>query len=348
MKGQKIDRICIVRLSALGDIIHTLVLVNGLRREFPKAEISWILQPLSCEMIFPHKAVDHFYQFDSHNFSSSLSLLKKTYQDMVFDLMITPQVSLKASLITSVLRSKIKLGYDFRRSREFHWFFMNRHIPHRTPHHVCGQFMEFLEFLGIDTDPVEWNLEFTQQELEWRDRFFKNIHCPVAGCIIASSNPLKDWNIAGYAQVIDYVQNTKNIKMLLIGGPSQREAQLAEEISRRCKTPPVTALERPIRNTLLQISKCQFIISPDTGPLHAAVALGVPTIGLYGYSNPRRCGPVKFHELLIDKFNEDPKNLERITRKVKPAHMQKITPEEVISKVDLVLEQYPQKDKTSH
>ena len=70
-----------------------------------------------------------------------------------------------------------------------------------------------------------------------------------------------------------------------------------------CKKEPVIALEKPIRKTMMQLAGSRIVVSPDTGPLHMAVALNTPTIGLYGYSNPKRCGPYrKYHDLLIDKY----------------------------------------------
>jgi heptosyltransferase I len=218
---------------------------------------------------------------------------------------------------------------------------MNKHIPSRTSQHVCSQFMEFLEYLEINPDPIEWRLDFTSNELAWRDQFFGKVSRPVAGCVVASSNPSKDWHVEGYTEVINYIQKKHKITVLLIGGPSTRESEIATQIAKGCNPSPILALERPIRNTLLQISGCSFLISPDTGPLHAAIALGVPVIGLYGYSNPYRCGPFKYQEFLIDKFNEDPENPERITRKVKPGNMEKISANEVISRVELIIKKHP-------
>jgi heptosyltransferase I len=104
----------------------------------------------------------------------------------------------------------------------------------------------------------------------------------------------------------------------------------------------VIALSSSVRELMWKLSGTHLVISPDTGPLHLAVALNIPTIGLYGYSNPRRCGPYKrFQELLIDKYNESGDELLPISRKTKSGKMALITPQEVIRKIELALEQYP-------
>jgi heptosyltransferase I len=129
---------------------------------------------------------------------------------------------------------------------------------------------------------------------------------------------------------------------MIIGGPSASEQAAAREICRLCRAKPVIALEKPIRHTMLQISGSRLVVSCDTGPLHMAVALNIPTIGLYGYSNPRRCGPYrKYNELLIDKYNDPGEENAPITRETRPGRMQLILPEEVIAKIELGLKNYP-------
>ena len=92
----------------------------------------------------------------------------------------------------------------------------------------------------------------------------------------------------------------------------------------------------------MQIAGSRLIVSPDTGPLHMAVALNVPTVGLYGYSDPSRCGPYrKYHDLLIDKFNDPGDEGTPVTRKTKPGRMECISAGEVIEKINLGLNKYP-------
>ena len=92
---------------------------------------------------------------------------------------------------------------------------------------------------------------------------------------------------------------------------------------------------------ILQLSGSSMVISPDTGPLHIAVALNVPTVSLYGYSDPRRCGPYKkYRELLIDKYTDPGEENAPITRRTRSNRMHLITPEEVIEKIELGIEKY--------
>lgn len=209
--------------------------------------------------------------------------------------------------------------------------------------HVQDQFFEFLEFLGITNHPKIWDFRFTQHERKWQKDYFSSFERPVIGFVVASAHRQKDWYPEYYARVMDHVSFNLGFQPLMIGGPSAREKKIADEIAALCKCQPAAALEKPIRNTMLQLEGCRMVVAPDTGPLHIAVALGVPTVGIYGYSDPRRCGPYRFRDLLVDHYNEPEGQNAPVTRKTRPGRMEKIQPQEVIEKLEYGMETYPDK-----
>jgi heptosyltransferase I len=333
--------ICLVRMSALGDTVHALALMNGLRHGYPNAHLTWILQELPYEMVKQQPGIDEFIVFNPRQGVNAWYRLAKALRKRRFDLTIIPQVSAKASIIAALIKAKVKLGYDVGRSRELHWLVTNHKLPPRPPQHVQDQFFEFLDYVGITDYPIEWNFTFTDEEIAWRSAFFEPIDRPVIAFVTASSKPEKDWPYSGYAAVMDYVAHTHHLQPLIVGGPSEREWTVARKIFEACRCKPVIGLERPIRRTLLQLSGSVMVVSPDTGPLHAAVALGIPTVSLYGYSNPRRCGPYRrFHDLLIDKYTSEEDDAHHVHRKTRPNRMVQISPDEVIEKIELGLAKY--------
>ena len=335
------QNICLVRMSALGDTVHALAMMNGLRSGYPNARLTWILQELPYEMVKHQPGIDEFVVFNPRRGIKAWYQLAQKLRKRHFDLTLIPQVSAKASIIAALLKSDIKLGYDIGRSRELHWLITNRKLPPRPPQHVQDQFFEFLNYVGIKNHPVEWNFTFTESELEWREQFFGPIDRPVIAFVTASSNAKKDWHYTGYAAVMDYVAEKHHLQPLIVGGPSRREREIARRIANMCDCTPIIGLERPIRRTLLQLSGSAIVVSPDTGPMHAAVALGVPTVSLYGYSNPRRCGPYRrFHDLLIDKYTSEEDDAGQVRRKTRPNRMAQISPDEVIEKIELALPKY--------
>lgn len=340
------SKICLIRTSAIGDTVHALGLVNALKKGYPDAHLTWVLQTIPYEMVMHQPGIDQFITFNRNGSIRQWLDLRQRLRKDRYDLAIIPQASSKTSLITFFSRAGIRLGFDFNRSREFHWLVTNRHIAPRPMRHVQQQFFEFAEHLGITDYPVEWNFRFTDEERQWQQSFFWAIDRPVVGFVVASAHPEKDWNPAGYAEVMDHVDRQLDMQPMIIGGPSAGEKRIAEEIADRCRCTPLMALEKPIRRTMLQIDGSRLLVAPDTGPLHIAVALDIPTVGLYGYSDPRRCGPFrKFHDLLIDKFNEPDAPSAPVTRKVKPGRMQRIAAAEVIEKIELGLKNYPRLQK---
>jgi heptosyltransferase I len=313
-----------------------------LRKARPSAHITWILQPLTYDLVRHQKNVDRFVVFDRKGGRREFMKLRETLKDTVFDLVFMLQTSIKASLISRCVNGRTKLGYDFGRSREGQWLFSNRRIPSRPPAHVLDQFFEFLDCLDMPECPLDWSVDVTDEEREWSRSFFSEIRRPVASFVIASSNREKDWHAEGYARVMDTVDENLNLQPMIVGGPSSWERELAERIIGLCCSKPVLALEKPVRHTLLQLAGSAVVVGPDTGPTHMAVAMNVPTVGLYGYSDPRRCGPYRrFPELLIDRYNLPGEILETITRKTKPGRTASITPEDVIEKIVLALKNYP-------
>ncbi|MFP4452245.1 MAG: glycosyltransferase family 9 protein [Desulfobacterales bacterium] len=338
------QKICLIRTSAIGDTVHALALANGLKHGYPDAHLTWILQTISFEMVKYQPAVDRFITFerkaDTRTWLKLIGLLRKQR----FDLAVIPQASAKTSLITFFTPARVKLGFDKSRARELHWLVTNQKIPARPMGHVQDQFFEFLDYLGIKDYTAAWNFKFKEEELQWQKEFFSFFDRPAVGFVLASAHWQKDWPPKYYASVMDYIYFKLGLLPLMIGGPSVQERQLADKIDSMCRCRPAKALEKPIRHTMLQLQGCRMVVSPDTGPLHIAVALGVPTVGLYGYSNPRRCGPYRFRDLLIDRYNDPGEENAQITRKTKPGRMEKIQPDEVIEKIEYGLRKYSQKN----
>ena len=335
------ERILIIRPSSLGDVVNTLAFVNRLRKARPHAHITWILHPLTYDLIKYQKNVDRFVVFPRRGGLEAYRKMAKELGNERFDLVFMLQVSIKASLISLCARGKVKLGYDIRRSREFQWLFSNRRIPHRPAGHVLDQFFEFLDERNMPDCPLDWDIHITDEEREYQRAFFQAIGRPVASFVIASSNSEKDWHAEGYARVMDEVDSRLELQPMIVGGPSEREKTLAEKIIGLCRSTPLVALEKPLRHTLLQLAGSRVVVAPDTGPMHMAVASNVPTVALYGYSDPRRCGPYRrFQDLLLNKYHLPHEKKGAITRKTKRGRISRITPEEVVSKIEYALVTY--------
>jgi heptosyltransferase I len=297
-------------LSAIGDAVHVLPVVNALKRAWPRTRITWVIQPVPHRLVEGHPAVDEFVVFHRRRGAGAwrgFRDLRRAMKGRRFDLLLGLQVYLKAGLITGMISADVKLGFDRARARDAQWLFTNRRIPPHEPQHVQDQYFEFLEFLGVDPRPVAWDLRLTDTDREAQARFFGELDGPVCAVVVGTSKAEKNWSAEGYARVLEVVEAEHGLRPVLIGGPSPLERRLADEVKARTGATVVDALGDDLRRVVWILEGSRLLISPDTGPLHISRALGTPVVGLYGYTNPKRSGPYgAYQDLVVDGYAEHP------------------------------------------
>lgn len=336
--------IAIVMLSALGDAVHVLPVVNALKRARRDCRITWVIQPIPHRLVHNHPAVDEFILFPRRPGSNAAAALRGFWRELRsrrFDLLIDLQVYLKAGLITAFTRAPVKLGFDRARARDLNWLFTNRRIPRHPPQHVQDQYFEFLRYLGVEPEPVKWGIVLTEEEQRRQREFFAALGRPACGVVAGSSKPGKNWPPDRYARVIDALEHEFGFATVLLGGPAPDERMVAEHILRLTSARPVNALADDVRRLLYLIAGCRLVLSPDTGPLHIARALDVPVIGLYGYTNPKRTGPYrKYTELVVDGYARYPGEDYPCSMEYREDGMDRVSVEAVLEKVQLAVDTY--------
>jgi heptosyltransferase I len=331
-----LDRICIVMMSAVGDAVHVLPVLNALKRHAPTCRITWILQPGPASLVRGHQAVDEIITFDRSAGWRAFADIRRQLATRAFDLVINLQVYFKAGVITSFTRAPVKLGFDRARARDFNWLFTTHRIPaRRVGQHVQDQYFEFLEALGVRHEPVAWDLGPWTNELEWRDEFFATFDRPVAAIVVATSKPEKDWLPNRWAQVVDVLYEEYGLQPVLVGGRSLRELAAERAIVATARHRPVSALGSGLRNLVGILSGSALVLSPDTGPLHMAVALERPVISLMGYTNPKRTGPYRrYHDLIVDAYG-NPGEDYPVSMENRLGRVERITVEQVREKLEV-------------
>jgi heptosyltransferase I len=332
--------IAIVMLSALGDAVHVLPVVNALKRAWPDTRITWVIQPVPHQLVQGHENVDEFVLFRRRRVADawrSYTELIRTLGDRRFDLLINLQVALKAGLITSLMKADVKLGFDRRRARDMNWLFTTHRIPPRATGHVQDQYFEFVEHLGIDPEPVEWGLHITADERSAQQTWFGAFDRPVAGVVVGTSRLEKNWAPARYARLLEALEIDFGMQPVLLGGPAPAERAAAERVLRETKANAIDALADNVRRLLWLIDGSALIISPDTAPLHIARALDRPVVGLYGYTNPKRYGPYRRPEQVVDGYARFAGEEYPLNQKYRAGGMDRVTVEMVLAGVARVL-----------
>jgi heptosyltransferase I len=316
------DRVCIVMMSAVGDAVHVLPVINALKRTNPKTHITWVLQPGPATLVRGHRSVDEIIIFDRAKGLAAFADVFSALGKRRFDIVINLQVYFKAGIVTAATHAPIKLGFDRARARDMNWLFTNRKIPFHAVQHVQDQYFEFLSALGVSPEPVTWDLGPWPQERAWQ----------------------KDWMPERWAEVSDALYAKFGMQVILVGGRSERELAAERVIMERTRHKPRSELGSGLRKLVSILDASSLVLTPDTGPLHMSVALNRPTISLLGYTNPKRTGPYRrFKDLIIDAYGDPGENYP-ISMENRPGRMKRIETQHVLEKVQLWRDRYAEKD----
>lgn len=297
--------VAIVMMSAVGDAVHVMPIIHALKAHAPAVRITWILQPGPATLVRGHPLVDEIVIFDRSQGWRAYRDVRRALAGRQFDVVLGLQVYFKAGLVTALTKSRVKLGFDRARARDANWLFTTHRIAPHAGQHVQDQYFEFLDALGVPHGAPEWTLgPWNDEERAWQRDFLSGFDRPIAPIVVATSKPQKDWLPERWAAICHVLWNEHGLQPVLVGGRSPRELA-AEAIILRDAPFAHSALGSGLRKLAAMLDGAAVALSPDTGPLHLAIALRTPVISLIGYTNPKRVGPYDFaHDLMIDAYGE--------------------------------------------
>ena len=355
----------VVLLSAVGDVVHGMPLATSLRRAWPDCRITWVIGRKAHELVATHPDVDRFEVYGGGKgleAVASLRELRRRLRGRSFDLVLDPQVYLKAGLITALLDAPVKVGFDRSRSADLNGLFVTHRLPRRRPGHVQEQYFEFLDWLGVEPVP-EWRFAFAEEERAARDAFYAGLDRPALAVALRTTEAARDWRPGGWARVLEAAEEELGLRPVIVGSDAPAERRVAEEVKARTRARVVDARENDLRRLAWLLDGAALAVSPDTGPLHVADAVGTPVVGLYGCTDPERAGPYTpaYRELAVDRWSE-PEERSPATASAPPdprarplpnrpssdekrdGRMARITADEVVEKLSLAVDRHLRDD----
>ncbi len=338
--------VCILRLSAIGDVCHALAVVRTLQQAWPETRFTWVIGKLEARL-FKGIADIEFIVLDKGRGLTAYLDLRRALRGRRFDLLLHMQLSLRASVASALIPARVKLGFDRARARELQWLFTNAHIPAAERQHVLDSLFGFAERVGVHDKPLRWDIPVDQAALEHAVRV---IPAGTATIVISpcSSHAARNWRPEYYARVADYAVGILGLSVLLCGGPSPGERQMGDAILAHMRHPCTDLIGKDTLPALLAtLARATVVLTPDSGPAHMATAVGTPVIGLYAATNPARSGPYLSRQWCVDrydaaarKFLKKPATEIPWTTKIEePGVMDLIQPEDVYKKLHAVLSQ---------
>lgn len=284
----------IIRLSGVGDIIHTLPLLVCLREAFPKAWIAWLVKKNFAHLLSGHPCLDEIIPFERTQWWKEFLPLTHQLHSEKFDLVIDPQVQFRSGLCGFLSGAKTKVGFDWKHSREGNWLFTNFHVPIKQENqHVVEKNLALLRALGLDCKSIKFLIPISEWEKSFAQEFLREQGITKSQCLVGinpgASIVCKTWLTERYVEVADGIIQKYKGKTIFFWGPG--EEKLIEEITARMKNKPIIAPPTNLKQLGALAQQCRLFIGPDSGPLHLAAALGVSVIGLYGHTDPQKWGP---------------------------------------------------------
>ena len=282
--------ICILRLSAIGDVTHVIPVVLSLQEQCPGIRITWVIGRTEARLVGDLPGVE-FIIFDKKAGLAGYRALWRQMRGRRFDALLHMQVAFRANLASALVPARRRIGYDRARSKDFHSLFINERIAPTPRQHVRDCLASFLEPLGLDPAPPRWRIPLSEQDCAFAQ---KHLDPQRINLVISpyASHEQRNWLPERYAAFADYAVRHHGCRVLLVGSPAPAEKAFVAEVESRMQETPVNLVgQDTLKELAYLLESADLVLAPDTGPTHIANAMGTDVLGLYAGSNPDRSGP---------------------------------------------------------
>jgi heptosyltransferase I len=335
--------VAIVKLSALGDVCHTLPVVRTLQRAWPGTHFSWIIGRTEAQLLGGIADIE-FIEFDKRAGLAGYRAVRRALRGRPIDVVLHMQFAWRASLIAALLSAPVKLGYDRERALDLQWLFTTHRIEAAPHEHVMDALFGFARRLGVQQRDYRWDIPVPDAARRYGEQLIPD-GVPTLIISPCSSHTARNWHAAGYAAVGDHAVGL-GLKVVICGGRTPLERRMGEEIASRMRAPSTNAVGRDtLPEFYATLARARLLLTPDSGPAHMATSLGVPVVGLYAATNPARSGPYFSRDLCVDRFDAATRRflgrpaaeLPWRTKIERPGVMELITTADVITQLETAL-----------
>ncbi len=307
--------ILIVRMSALGDVVHTLPAVELLRRHFPGCFIAWLVEKKAANLLQGYPGIDRLIVSNRVKWTRDLQALRVGHvavgmrsfilelRSVRYDIIIDFQGLLKSALPVWLARGKRKIGYDNAREGS-RLFYTEKVVPACFDDHAIKRHLGLIQYLGAKGSPVLFHRLFSHEDEESVDSLFDRIKLlrskPIVLFHLSAAWPTKLWMHEKAGKLCSMLQKKFDCQMLLTG--SDEEQTYLDKI-RSVAGEEVTSLagKTTLRELVCIISRSALMISVDSGPMHLSCAVNTPVVALFGPTAPWRTGPFGENNTVIRK-----------------------------------------------
>ncbi len=300
--------ILIVKLSAIGDVVHTLPALCALRRHYPRARITYLVEEAAADLVRGHAALDRVLVSRRKQWLRGLRTSRRRYhlrqirrfvhdlRDTRYDLVFDFQAALKGAMLIALTRGRRKIGFDrgMVHSEHSHLFLNERIPPVSMEIHALRRYLMLVEAVGVPEGPVEYRIPVREADRREVRRLLSQQGCGDRRALVAINPvaqwPTKLWGEHAFAAAADALQDALGVDIVFTGGRGDRDT--VARIRRDMNARSADLAGRTRLTTLAALyERADAVISTDTGPMHLAAAVGTPVVALFGPTAPWRTGP---------------------------------------------------------
>jgi heptosyltransferase I len=303
------SRILVIRLSALGDVVHTLPAVDALRRAFPQATIGWLVEAPNADLVRLASSADEIFVVATRRWRRR-KLAASTRQELVASLrslrqfaagewLVDFQGLLKSALLGRASGASVRFGFEKRSLREpLASLFINRPVAIDQSRHVVDWNMQLASGAGATADGVQWHLDRFAADPTGRFEPLARERPIVLNPGAGKAGKL--WPLERFVELAGELIR-RQYRVVVSWGPG--ELEMARSIASGSGAELLA--ETNLRELTFVLRSARLLVAGDTGPLHIAAALGTPVVGLFGPTDPRRNGPYGQIERCVESWTSD-------------------------------------------
>jgi len=333
-------RILIVLHGAIGDVVRALPLLMRLRAGYPRARITWAVEPIAAPLLFGHPALDATIMFDRRRGAPAFLRFLRAVRGLRADVVLDLQRHLKSGIVSRVSGAPVRIGFHRRNTKEGNWLFNNRYLPGLDPFGLkLQQYLAFADYLGVPQTPICFGLAPNDDDRTRCDRLLGDHRGRLAAVCVGSTWTSRLWFPDRNAEVVRGLR-ARGLDPVLIGAPSERP--LADATLGHLDVPALNLVGRTrLRDLVAIFERSAVVIAPDSGPMHIAAAMGCRVVSLWGATSPKRSAPWGSQNLVVQGLAECVPCYKRQCP-IGQLCMQSISAAAVLERVDAALAESPQ------
>lgn len=298
-------RILVVRLSALGDMVHALPAVAALRRAFPAARIDWLVDERYRELVELVPVVDHRITLPRVHRVSGAPRVVRALRAARYDVALDLQGLLKSGLLARGSGARRVIGFDraHRRERAAGWLYTET-PPLGAPVHVIERNLALAASLDAPPRPFEFPLADRPSDAVGRTRAVLGIDRGRPFVLVSPGAAWrsKRWAPERFGTLAQRLRAARGLRTAVLWGPGERA--LAERVAAASAGAAAPAPATSVADLVALARAAALVVAGDTGPLHVAAAVGAPVVGIYGPSDPRRNGPWSPRDVVVSRCHQ--------------------------------------------